>query len=160
MILLLNLVWLVAGGLVLGLGWYLAGVVMALSIVGLPWARACIELGGLTFAPFGKAAVTVEQARLSQAFQQRDRDMLLHHRRLSGLGLIAGVLWFPLGSVLFLAHVLVGVMACITMIGLPFGLQHFKIAGFALWPVGMRVMTVEGAEAARAESSYLRARAL
>ena len=152
----LNVIWLVFGGFLLALGWFIAAIVMALSVIGLPWARACLEMGGLTFAPFGRAAVTAEEARLSDAFQRRDRSKLAGNSVLSGLGFLAGILWLPFGFLLFLGHVAVGILLCLTIIGLPFGIQHLKIAGFALWPVGMRVMTTEGAEAIRAEASFLR----
>ena len=153
---LLNVLWLIFGGLMTGLGWYLAGIVMAITIIGLPWARACFEIGNLTFAPFGKRAVTSDEMRLANAFVNRDRSQLHGNPALQGLGVIAAVLWLPLGLLLFLGHAIAGLVCCITIIGIPFGLQHFKIAGFCLWPVGMRVIDEAGADPIRATASYLR----
>ena len=156
MALFLNLLWLIFGGLFLGFAWYIAGFIMAVTIIGLPWARACFEIGNLSFAPFGKRAVTADEMRLSKAFEQLDKTKIEGSTVLQGAGVIAAILWLPLGFVLFVSHILAGVLLCLTLIGIPFAIQHFKIAGFCVFPVGMRVIDQEGAEPIRARAEYLR----
>jgi len=127
--LLLNLLWLVLGGLVMGLGWALAGLLCAITVVGLPWARSCFVLARFSLWPFGQEAVS--------------------RRELTGradlgtgpLGLVGNGLWFLLaGWWLAMGH-LGSALACfITIIGIPFGIQHIKLALIALAPVGMTVV--------------------
>ncbi|NDD69567.1 MAG: YccF domain-containing protein [Synechococcaceae bacterium WB9_4xC_028] len=126
---LLNLLWVLLGGLVMALGWWLAGLLCALTIVGLPWARSCFVIGSFSLWPFGQEAV--------------------NRRELSGrgdlgtgpLGLLGNVLWFVVaGWWLAIGH-LASALACfITIIGIPFGIQHIKLALIALAPVGMTVV--------------------
>ena len=126
---LLNLLWVLLGGLVMALGWWLAGLLWALTIVGLPWARSCFVIGSFSLWPFGQEAV--------------------NRRELSGrgdlgtgpLGLLGNVLWFVVaGWWLAIGH-LASALACfITIIGIPFGIQHIKLALIALAPVGMTVV--------------------
>ena len=127
--LLLNLLWLVLGGLVMGFGWALAGLLCAITVVGLPWARSCFVLARFSLWPFGQEAVS--------------------RRELTGradlgtgpLGLVGNGLWFLLaGWWLAMGH-LGSALACfITIIGIPFGIQHIKLALIALAPVGMTVV--------------------
>ena len=128
---LLNILWVVLGGLVMALGWWLAGLVCALTIVGLPWARSCFVIGAFSLWPFGQEAVNRRE---------------LHGRGDLGtgsLGLLGNVIWFVLaGWWLALGH-LTSALACfITIIGIPFGIQHIKLALIALAPVGMTVVPV------------------
>lgn len=127
--LLLNLIWVVCGGLVMALGWWLAGLVAALTIVGLPWARACFVIGNFSLWPFGREA--------------RSRREVLGHGDLGTgpLGLVGNVIWFVLaGWWLAIGH-LGSALACfVTIIGIPFGLQHIKLAVIALAPIGLQVV--------------------
>jgi len=117
----LNLIWLVFGGFLMGFGWWLAGLVMAISIIGLPWARSCFMFGTFCFMPFGREAV--------------DRP---NTGMLSTLG---NVVWFLLaGWWLALGHVTSAVAYFATIIGIPFGIQHLKLALCALAPVGKTVV--------------------
>ena len=134
-----NLIWLVLGGVWMGLGWWLAGAIMALSIVGLPWARSCFVIGQLCFLPFGREVV--------------DREELTGRADLGTgpLGLVGNVIWFVLAGVwLALGHLASAIACAITIIGIPFALQHVKLAACALAPVGKTVVTREQAAAARA----------
>lgn len=133
-----NILWFVLGGWAMALLWWIAAALMAVSIIGLPWARACWEIGLLSLAPFG-------------------REVVSHHELvgessagLSALRLIGNIIWFPLGLVLAISHLLHAVVMFVTIIGIPFGLQDLKLAGLSLFPVGKRVVTVELAQAARA----------
>ena len=128
---LLNILWVVLGGFVMALGWWLAGLICAITVVGLPWARSCFVIGRFSLWPFGQEAVN-----------RRD----LHGRDDLGtgaLGLIGNVLWFLVaGWWLAIGH-LTSALACfVTIVGIPFGIQHMKLALIALAPVGMTVMPV------------------
>jgi uncharacterized membrane protein YccF (DUF307 family) len=136
-----NILWFVLGGLVMGLGWWLAGLVMVVSIVGIPWARSCVVIGAFAFWPFGREAVS--------------RDLLTGERDLGtgDLGLLGNVVWFVFAGLwLALGHVTAAVANFVTIIGIPFGLQHLKLAVVALAPVGKAVVPSDVAERARARA--------
>ena len=126
---LLNLLWFVLGGVVMGLGWWLAGIICAITIVGLPWARSCFVIGNFSVWPFGQEAVSRRE---------------LHGRGDLGtgpLGLLGNVLWFLVaGWWLAIGHLSSALACFITVVGIPFGLQHIKLAMIALAPVGMQVV--------------------
>ncbi|OLN25357.1 hypothetical protein DVDV_3409 [Desulfovibrio sp. DV] len=125
---LMNILWLILGGFWMAIGWYLAGVVMAITIIGLPWARACFVLGNLSMWPFGKEVVD-------------RRDVSGHDLGTGTLGFIGNVIWFVLAGVwLAIGHLLAAVANFVTIIGIPFALQHLKLAGLALAPIGKTVI--------------------
>jgi len=124
-----NVIWLVFGGFWMGLGWWLAGLVMAITIVGLPWARSCFVIGELCFLPFGHEAV--------------DRKKLTGRDDLGtgALGLLGNIIWFVLAGIwLAIGHVLAAIACFVTIIGIPFGIAHLRLAGLALAPVGKTVV--------------------
>jgi uncharacterized membrane protein YccF (DUF307 family) len=141
--LLLNVLWLIFGGLIMGAAWLLAALLAAITIVGLPWAAACLRIAGFTLVPFGKEAV--------------DRRLLTGRDDLGTgpLGTILNIIWLIfLGLPLAIGH-LVSAFACaITIIGIPFAWQHVKLAGISLWPVGTEVVACDVAEAARRRAAY------
>lgn len=113
----------------MGLAWWLAGLLCYLSIIGIPWGKACFVIGQYTFLPFGKEAVS--------------------RKHLSGkddvgtgiFGLIGNVIWLVfVGVWLAIGHVVTGFLFCVTIIGIPFGVQHFKLAFISLMPIGMTVV--------------------
>ena len=129
--LLLNLLWLLFGGVVMALGWWLAGLLCALTIVGLPWARSCFVIGNFSLWPFGNEAV--------------------NRRALTGrgdlgtgpLGLLGNVIWFVVaGWWLAIGHLSSALACFVTIVGIPFGIQHIKLALIALAPVGMTVQPI------------------
>lgn len=125
----MNILWLVLGGFVAGLGWYLTGVVAAVSVVGLPWARACFTLGNFTLAPFGRDVV--------------DRKTLTGRGDLGTgtAGALGNVVWLVFaGWWLALLHLAVAVATAVTVIGIPFAIQHVKLAGASVFPVGKAVV--------------------
>jgi uncharacterized membrane protein YccF (DUF307 family) len=133
-----NLIWFFLGGVWMGLGWWLAGLVAALSIVGLPWARSCFVLGTFCFVPFGREAISREELS--------GRSDL----GTGALGLVGNVLWFCVAGLwLAIGHITAAVANALTIIGIPFAIQHLKLAGCALAPVGKTVVTKEVAEEAR-----------
>jgi len=134
----LNVLWLVFGGFVMGLGWWLIGIVMALSIVGLPFARSCFVFGGFCFWPFGREAI--------------DRRELTGRPDLGTgtVGFLGNVIWFCVAGLwLAIGHLGSAVANFATIIGIPFGIQHVKLALCALAPIGKTVVTKEQARAAR-----------
>lgn len=133
-----NLLWFVLGGLWMGLGWWLAGVVMLVSIVGIPWARSCFVIGTFSFFPFGKEPISRKELT--------GKDDI----GTGTLGLIGNLVWFIFAGLwLAIGHVLSAVLNFITIIGIPFGIQHLKLAALALAPVGKTVVSKEEAAAAR-----------
>lgn len=127
--LLLNLLWFVLGGLLMALGWWLAGLLMALTIIGLPWARACFVIGQFALWPFGREAV-----ERSQVTGREDLGT-------GTLGLIGNIVWFVFaGWWLAIGHLAAALANFVTIIGIPFGLQHLKLAGIALMPIGKTIV--------------------
>jgi uncharacterized membrane protein YccF (DUF307 family) len=119
---LLNLIWLVLAGLWLALGYVVAAVLLAITIIGLPFAKQSLKLGHYALWPFGRALV-----------QSSTR-----HKGLSAVG---NVLWFVLaGWWLALAHLLTGIALCLTIIGIPLGIADIKMAGAALVPFGRKIV--------------------
>ncbi|MCI9321051.1 MAG: YccF domain-containing protein [Lachnospiraceae bacterium] len=113
-----NFLWFIFGGFVSGLSWCLAGVIWCITIIGIPVGTQCFKMAGLSFFPFGKE-VTYG----------------------GGAGsLILNVLWLIIsGLPLAIEHLAIGAALCITIIGIPFGLQQFKLAKLALMPFGATV---------------------
>ncbi len=121
MSLLLNLLWIfLGGGLVICLEYLLVGVLLCLTIVGIPAGLQCFKIAVLGLVPFGK---TIADA--------------------PGAGTISfalNVVWFLLAGIwIFLSHVALGAALCVSIIGIPFGLQHFKLAFLALAPFGKSI---------------------
>jgi len=126
---LLNAIWFVLGGFVMGLGWWLAGLVAAITVVGLPWARACFVIGNFSFWPFGYEAIS-----RSELTGRTDLGT-------GPLGLVGNVIWFLLaGWWLAIGHVTSALACFVTIIGIPFGIQHIKLALIALAPIGLQVV--------------------
>ena len=130
---LLNILWNVPGlGFVATLLWVLAGLVMAITIIGLPWSRACFTLANYTLAPFGR--------ELASRYDVTGRESL----GTGGLGLLANVIWFLLaGWWLIVLHVVAALACAVTIIGIPFAWAHLKIAAAAIAPVGKIVVPSE-----------------
>jgi len=126
---LLNVLWLLIGGLYMAAAWVLAGVIMAITIVGLPWARAAFNIAVYTLLPFGQKAVR--------------RDVLTGRADLGTglLGMIGNLIWLVLaGWWLALGHLLTAIVLALTIIGIPFAWAHLKLAGIALWPIGKAIV--------------------
>jgi uncharacterized membrane protein YccF (DUF307 family) len=120
----LNVLWVVFGGLWMAVGWLIAAVVMAITIIGIPWARAALTIALYTFLPFGHTVV--------------DRPISIG----SGpLGFFGNLIWLVLaGWWLALGHLIAALGLAITLIGIPFAWAHLKLAGISLWPVGRDVV--------------------
>lgn len=113
-----NILWIIFGGLAVALEYFAAGISLCCTIIGIPFGIQMFKLGLMSLLPFGQH--TVEQP--------------------SGVGCIFSIfniLWmFTGGLVIAFTHLIFGILLCITIVGVPFGLQHFKLMSLALWPFG------------------------
>lgn len=114
-----NVLWFIFGGFLSGLSWLLAGILWCVTIVGIPVGMQCFKFVSLSFFPFGKEI-----------------------RYGGGAGsLLLNILWLVLsGLPLALESAVLGCLLCVTIVGIPFGLQHFKIAKLALMPFGAEII--------------------
>jgi uncharacterized membrane protein YccF (DUF307 family) len=120
--LLLNLLWFVFGGWISGTLWLLAGVVLAITVVGLPWTPAAFRIAGFSYWPFGKTVVARDTGASS---------------------FLLNVVWFVFaGWWLAIHHIVLAAALAVTIIGLPFAFQHLKLAMISLTPVGKAVVEV------------------
>jgi uncharacterized membrane protein YccF (DUF307 family) len=120
----LNLIWFVFSGLWLAIGYALAGLVLCILIITIPFGVACFRLAGFVLWPFGRAVVRAPGAGAPSA--------------------IANVLWFVLAGLwMAIAHVILGVLLCLTIIGIPLGLGNFKLAAVAIAPLGKEIVAAD-----------------
>jgi uncharacterized membrane protein YccF (DUF307 family) len=122
----------------MGLAWWLVGLICFISIIGIPWGRACFVIGNFSFFPFGQEVVS--------------RDELTKEMDIgtSPLGTIGNIVWFLLAGIwLAIGHIMSAVACFITIIGIPFALQHLKLAYISLAPIGKTVVSKEEAAIAR-----------
>ena len=131
---LLNVLWLVFGGIWMALAWVIAAVIMAITIVGLPWAWAALNIASYTLLPFGRKAVS------------RAEHTGSHDIGTGPLGMLGNIIWLVLaGWWLALGHVLTAIMLAVTIVGIPFAWAHLKLAGIALWPIGKMIVDADDA---------------
>jgi uncharacterized membrane protein YccF (DUF307 family) len=132
---LLNVLWVFTGGLWTAAAWILGALLMAVTIIGLPWARAAFNIALYTFLPFGHRAVS--RARFT------GREDI----GTGPLGVLGNLIWLVLtGWWLAILHLVNAAVLAVTIIGLPFAWAHIKLAAIALWPIGRMIVTVEEAE--------------
>ncbi|MGL5030289.1 MAG: YccF domain-containing protein [Aeromonas sp.] len=135
---LFNLIWFVLGGVFMGLAWWLAGLLCFISLIGIPWGRACFVIGTFAFWPFGKQAV--------------NRQTVTRYSDIGtgALGLVGNIIWFVLiGFWLAVGHLLSALACFVTLIGIPFGIQHLKLALISIAPIGQMIVTNQEAESGR-----------
>ena len=132
MSLILNILWILCGGLPMALGWLLAAALMCISIIGLPWAPAALRIAGYTLLPFGHRVV-------SRAGFTGYEDL-----GTGPLGLVGNLLWLIVaGWWLALGHLAAALVLALTIIGIPFAWAHLKLAGLALWPIGKTIVPAD-----------------
>ncbi len=130
----LNVLWVVFGGFWMALGWVLATIIMTLTIVGIPWARAAVNMAYYTLLPFGQCAV--------DRAEYTGRDDL----GTGPVGALGNLIWLLLaGWWLALGHVITAIGLAFSVIGIPFAWAHLKLAGIALWPIGKMIVPAEDA---------------
>jgi uncharacterized membrane protein YccF (DUF307 family) len=133
-----NIIWFLLGGVFMGLAWWLWGLIAIITIIGIPWAKACFVFGKFCFWPFGREAI--------------DRKDLTGKDDIGtgALGLVGNIIWILFGGIwLAIGHLMSAIFCALIIIGIPFAIQHLKLAFFALFPIGKTVVTKEEAEAAR-----------
>lgn len=130
-----NILWFIFGGGILSfLGWALCGCLLCITVVGIPFGIAAFRIARFAAFPFGKELVEVE---------------LLGESRIVGTTLL-NILWVILAGLwLFVGHIATGIAEMLTIIGIPFGLAHFKLAFVAFAPLGKRAVPTEVAEEIR-----------
>ena len=113
-----NLLWFIFGGLEMGIAWLAAGILWSLTIVGIPLGKQCFKFAGLSFFPFKK---DIEYGG-------------------GTVSLIANVLWLLFtGIPMAIANLVIGALLCVTIVGIPFGKQYFKLAKLSLMPFGAEI---------------------
>ena len=113
-----NLIWVIFGGLIMAVEYIISGAVMCLTIIGIPFGLQVMQLGLFALWPFGGEVVSTPEAT-------------------GCLSTLLNVIWIFIGGIwIALSHLALGVFFCITIIGIPFGLQHFKLMSYALVPFG------------------------
>ena len=116
-----NVIWIICGGLLSAIGWWLAGALWCITIIGIPVGVQCFKLSSISLNPFGKDVVDEGGA----------------------VSCLLNIIWFFVsGLELAIGNALIGILLCITIIGIPFGKQFFKIAKLAIAPFGARVVKV------------------
>ena len=116
-----NIIWIVFGGLLMSAAYFFLGIVYCISIVGISVGLQLFKMAGLSLYPFGR--------------EVRDRN-----GEMGCWSMFLNILWIVFGGVeMALGHAVIGLLFCITMVGIPFGLQHFKLAVLALMPFGKEI---------------------
>lgn len=113
-----NIIWLIFGGIITAIAWALSGLILCVTIIGIPFGLQCFKISIFVLWPFGKK---VELGNFGAG------------------GLLCNIIWLIIfGWEFAVAHLIIGAIFCITIIGIPFGLQHFKLAKLGLIPFGAR----------------------
>lgn len=118
-----NILWLLLGGLAMAIGWLFWALILAITIIGLPFARQCLKLANFSLWPFGRTAVDDPSA--------------------TRLGIVGAILWIIPGIIMAIGYVISGALLCLTIIGIPFGIQSFKLAALALAPFGKKIVDLD-----------------
>jgi uncharacterized membrane protein YccF (DUF307 family) len=117
-----NLIWLVFGGLVTALGYVVGGFVLCCTIVGIPFGLQCFKLAAFILWPFGRMAVSTSGSN-------------------GCLAVLLNIIWLIFGGIwIAIAHILFGMLLFITIIGIPFARQHFKLVEISLMPFGKTIV--------------------
>jgi len=118
-----NIIWLVFGGIIIAIEYLIGSILLIITIVGIPFGVQTLKMAALALWPFG-------------------RDTVVHSRASGCLYIFMNILWLLTGGIwIALTHMIFGAVLCITIIGIPFGLQHFKLASIALNPFGRDIVS-------------------
>ena len=113
-----NVLWVIFGGFLSAVLWFIAGILCCITVIGIPLGKQCFKFAKLTLFPFGKNIVFGGGT----------------------VSLLANIVWLIfIGIPMAIADAVVGIMLCVTIIGIPFGLQHFKFVKLDLMPFGAKV---------------------
>ncbi len=116
-----NIIWIIFGGLFETIGWVIAGIILSITIIGIPFGLQCFKIAGVQLAPFGKEIVNINN---------------------SGTNLIMNIIWIILfGWEIALMNLVSGFIFAITIIGIPFAKQNLKLAKVSLFPFGKKIIS-------------------
>ena len=119
-----NLIWLIFGGIIIAIEYFIGSLILMITIIGIPFGIQTLKMGALALWPFG-------------------RDTRVHMRASGCLYILMNVIWLVCGGIaIAISHALFGLLLCITIIGIPFGLQHFKLTAIALTPFGRDIVSI------------------
>jgi uncharacterized membrane protein YccF (DUF307 family) len=119
-----NLIWLLFGGILIAIMYLVGSIMLIITIVGIPFGIQTLKMGALALWPFG-------------------RDTRVHDRASGCLYILMNIIWLLCGGLwIAVAHAIFGVILCISIIGIPFGLQHFKLTAIALNPFGRDIVSI------------------
>ncbi len=119
-----NIIWLLFGGIIIAVEYFIGSILLMVTIVGIPFGIQTLKMGALAIWPFG-------------------RDTRVHSRASGCLYILMNVIWLLCGGIwIAITHAIFGLLLCITIIGIPFGLQHFKLTGLALSPFGRDIVSI------------------
>ncbi len=117
-----NLVWLIFGGLLSALGYFFGGIILCLTIIGIPWGLQCFKITSLVLWPFGKRVIS-------------------DSNETGCLSILFNIIWLISGGVYTaLVHLVMGILLSLTIVGIPWGQQHFKLIEISLMPFGKKVL--------------------
>ncbi|NLV18966.1 MAG: YccF domain-containing protein [Bacteroidetes bacterium] len=117
-----NLIWLLLGGIIIAIEYLIGSIALMITIIGIPFGLQTLKMASLAVWPFG-------------------RDSRVHSRSSGCLYILMNVIWLIFGGIwIALTHALLGLVLCITIIGIPFGLQHFKLTSLGLTPFGRDIV--------------------
>ena len=120
-----NLIWLIFGGIIIAIEYIIGSIILMITIVGIPFGLQTLKMGALAIWPFG-------------------RDTRVHERASGCLYIVMNLLWLLCGGIwIALTHALFGLLLMITIIGIPFGMQHFKLSSVALNPFGRDIVRIK-----------------
>ncbi len=118
-----NIIWLITGGIIITVEYFVGSIVLMVTIVGIPFGIQTLKMASLAIWPFG-------------------RETRVHSRASGCLYIMMNIIWLLTGGLwIAITHLILGALLCITIIGIPFGLQHFKLAGIALSPFGRDIVS-------------------
>ncbi len=113
-----NFIWLIFGGIIIAVEYFIGSIILMITIIGIPFGLQTLKMASLAIWPFG-------------------RDSRVQERASGCLYILMNVLWLLCGGIwITVTHAIFGAILCVTIIGIPFGLQHFKLTGLALSPFG------------------------
>lgn len=117
-----NIIWLLFGGIIGAIAWALSGLLWCITIIGIPFGIQCLKIAAFVLWPFGKE---------------------IDIGNFGAGGLIFNIIWLLLfGWEFAITHLVIGLVFCMTVVGIPFGLQHFKLAKLGLIPFGARIRQI------------------
>ena len=118
-----NLIWLIFGGLIIAIEYLIGSIILMITIVGIPFGIQTLKMASLSLWPFG-------------------RDTVVHSRASGCLYVLMNIIWLLTGGLwIAITHAIFGLILCITIIGIPFGLQHFNLTAIALSPYGRDIVS-------------------